>query len=74
MSVTEVARPSRLDRDAVLLRGIVTNLEDVCEAAVDKLDEYFTTGNALALEDARKLLRESARTVDELTELAGADT
>jgi|Tabmets5t2r1_1033131.scaffolds.fasta_scaffold395054_1 hypothetical protein len=74
MSVTEVARPSGLDRDAVLLRGIVTNLEDVCEAAVDKLDEYFTTGNALALEDARKLLRESARTVDELTELAGADT
>jgi hypothetical protein len=74
MSVTEVARPSGLDRDAVLLRGIVTNLEDVCEAAVDKLDEYFTTGNALALEDARKLLRESARTVDELTELADADT
>jgi hypothetical protein len=74
MSVSEVARPSGLDRDAVLLRGIVTNLEDVCEATVDKLDEYFTTGNALALEEARSLLRESARTVDELTELAGADT
>jgi hypothetical protein len=74
MSVTELARPSGLDRDAVLLRGIVTNLEDVCEATVDKLDEYFTTGNPLALEEARSLLRESASTVDALTELAGFDT
>ena len=73
MSVSEIARPSGLDRDAVLLRGIVTNLEDVCEATVDKLDEYFTTGNPRALEEARGLLRESARTVDALTELAGTD-
>ena len=70
MSVTELARPRGLDREAVLLRGIVTNLEDVCEATVDKLDEYFTTGNPAALDDVRGLLRESARTVDALTEPA----
>jgi hypothetical protein len=70
MSVTELARPRGLDREAVLLRGIVTNLEDVCEATVDKLDEYFTTGNQAALDEARGLLRESARTVDALTEPA----
>ncbi len=74
MSVTELARPRGLDREAVLLRGIVTNLEDVCEATVDKLDEYFTTGNPAALDDVRGLLRESARTVDALTEFAGPDT
>ena len=70
MSVTELARPRGLDREAVLLRGIVTNLEDVCEATVDKLDEYFTTGNPAALDDVRGLLRECARTVEALTEPA----